>query len=400
MMRRVLGGLGALLLAGCSEQLTAPGECPGLCPSDNLVVVDTVLTPVRDSTYVGFVGPGGGLRLLAADAFQGQTIIPAARFAPAIDSLVVLDTLRPAVLDSVILSVTVTSRDPAATGLALEFYRLPATIRADSTTTFADVQAALEPEALLGTAAIPDALTSGTVRVRLDGAELDQLAFAPADSSMLRLAYRLVGGPDAAVTLASRNAGGTGPSFISWLRVALPDTTVERGVPRVVLAETFVTDVPGADPGADVLAIGGVPSARAILRFDIPDALLDSAQIVRATLELVPTAPIVALAADSARLDVRGVFTDLGPKSPRIGTSEQLVRTVLLGAGSSEIVSLDVTTIARLWDPDTGVPAVLLLAASPEAASFARATFGSSRSPGFEPRLRLTYALPYPFEVQ
>ena len=40
-----------------------------------------------------------------------------------------------------------------------------------------------------------------------------------------------------------------------------------------------------------------------------------------------------------------------------------------------------------------------LLQLLPEGSSFSRATFGSSRSPGLVPRLRVTYARRFPFEA-
>ena len=44
--------------------------------------------------------------------------------------------------------------------------------------------------------------------------------------------------------------------------------------------------------------------------------------------------------------------------------------------------------------------AAFFLAMSPEAASFSFAQFGSSRTPGARPTLRVTYSTPYPFEAQ
>jgi len=42
-LRRRLGRLALLLaLAGCTEQITAPGVCPDFCPGGQIVVVDTI----------------------------------------------------------------------------------------------------------------------------------------------------------------------------------------------------------------------------------------------------------------------------------------------------------------------------------------------------------------------
>ena len=118
-MRRGAGVLIAVSLAACGEKLTAPGDCPGLCPSDNLVVVDTVIEARLDSTYTGFVEAGEGQRLLLSTGAAGGRRIGVARFTRREDSVSVRDTLFPYVVDSVVLGVTVQGRDRAATGLAL-----------------------------------------------------------------------------------------------------------------------------------------------------------------------------------------------------------------------------------------------------------------------------------------
>jgi hypothetical protein len=185
------------------------------------------------------------------------------------------------------------------------------------------------------------------------------------------------------------------------MRVVLPDTTISRTIPRTIQYGGFVTSAPANAPSPDELLLGGWPSRRAILRFDLSPMLRDTARIIRATLELTPSEPIAALPGDTARLDVRGVFSDLGPKSPRIsGTGGALILTTLLTNGSAAPVMVEVSPIATLWTSESGVPPVLMVTIAPEAATFGTARFGSSRVPGLEPRLRLTFAMPYPFEVQ
>lgn len=401
-MKRLLCALSAsLVLSACTEKLTAPGECPGLCPSDNLEVRDTVIMATRDSGYAGFVPPGGGPRLLAANGYAGLDLIPLVRFARAVDSIIILDTLRPAVVDSILLSATVTLRDPDATGLELEFYKLPASIAVDTGTTHAEVAAELVPERLVASVPIPDTLVTGEVSVILSGADLERLAFAPEDDKVLRLAYRLRGPAPTGIGIASQSGGSAAPGFISFMRVILPDTTISRTLPRTIQFGGFVSSEPAETPSPDELLLGGWPSRRAILRFDLSPMLRDTARVIRATLELTPVDPIAALPGDTARLDVRGVFSDLGPKSPRIsGSGGTLIQTTILDNGSAEPVSIEVTRVASLWNSRNGIPPVLMLSIAPEAGTFGNARFGSSRIPGFEPRLRLTFAMPYPFEVQ
>ena len=53
--------VGALLLGGCQEKLTSPGDCPALCPGGSPQVVDEILSaiPGSDSSFVGYVKPTG-----------------------------------------------------------------------------------------------------------------------------------------------------------------------------------------------------------------------------------------------------------------------------------------------------------------------------------------------------
>ncbi|HEU4828585.1 MAG TPA: hypothetical protein VFT04_05270 [Gemmatimonadales bacterium] len=387
-------------LAACQEKLTSPGGCPELCPSDNLVIEDVVLEARLDSTYTGFLGAGEGTRLLLSNGLGGEDFISVVRFARRGDSITVRDTLRPFAVDSVLLTVNVEGRDSAATGLAVEVYKLPASIPLDASTTHAEVEAALLPERLIRSVPVPDDLASGALRMVFAGAELDEIAFAPEDDKVLRLAYRLVAPAPTGLLLASSATGSTGPAFITFTRVALSDTTIRQPLPRIVQFQTSLDATPSPAPSPDLLTVGGAPSSRAILRFALPPRVRDSAEIIRATLQLVPVAPFSGMTGDSAALDTRGVFSDLGAKSPRISSSEALIVRERLIAGSSDTLFVEVTPVVRLWAADPAPPAALFLALEPEASSFTLAQFGSSRTPNARPTLRITYALPYPFEVQ
>jgi hypothetical protein len=400
MRRGALALLAVLGVAGCQEKLTAPGGCPTLCPSDNLVIEDVVLEAQLDSTYTGFLGAGEGTRLLLANGLGGENFISVVRFARRGDSITVRDTARVFAIDSVLLTINVEGRDPAATGLAVEVYKLPAALALDSTTTYAQVAAELLPERLIRVVPVPDTLDRGALRMVFAGAELDEIAFAPEDDNVLRLAYRLVAPAPTGLLIASSAAGATGPGFITFTRVALPDTTVRQPLPRIVQFQTSLDATPASSLSPDLLTVGGAPSSRAILRFVLPPRIRDSAEIIRATLQLVPVAPFTGMPGDSASLDTRGVFSDLGAKSPRISSAEALIVKERLFPGSSDTLFIEVTPVVRLWATDPAPPAALFLALDPEAGSFALAQFGSSRTADARPTLRITYALPYPFEVQ
>jgi hypothetical protein len=159
----------------------------------------------------------------------------------------------------------------------------------------------------------------------------------------------------------------------------------------------FVTQSPLVPDNA-FLTVGGEPSARALLRFDLPEDIEDSATIVRATLELVPRSAMLGLPTDPALLQAKALLADLGAKSP-VTTDTRFIASDTLAVGSADTVRLDMTSIVRLWQSSSERPEAVFLSLLPEAASFTRPVFGSTRSGTVgAPRLRITYLKPFPFE--
>lgn len=401
--------IGAALLVGltaCQEKLAAPGDCPGICPGDRSVVFDTVVTPVpgQDSTYGpgnvgGYVSAGEGSSLQVANGLNGATTHAVVRFVARPDSLVLNGTSYAYRIDSVALGATLLGRDPAATGLSLEIYRLTSPASLDSTRTFSQVAADLVPANLLAVIPIPDSLRSGTLQKVYTGAALDTIAIPAADAGVLALGYRIVAPGATGVRIGSTAAGSAGPTFLTYLQPLTSDTSLlhQPPLPRIVAYNGFVSSVtPVADPAT--ITVGGVPSSRAVVRFDIPPRIRDSSTIIRATLELTPVAPIPGLAGDTVALDVRAVLADLGAKSPRLSNPTTRILTSLLTVGSADTVRVDVTSLVGLWQLPSRLPPTLFLALQPEGSSFSRAVFGSTRQ-GAPARLRLTYVLPFPFET-
>jgi hypothetical protein len=195
--------------------------------------------------------------------------------------------------------------------------------------------------------------------------------------------------------------GGTAASFISYVTVDVPDTGSLRNqtLTRATGFNTFVTQTPVV-PDPNFLTIGGEPSSRAFIPFELTPRLDDSATIVRATLELLPAAPLLGLPTDPAGLEARPILADLGPKSPVVdNTNTDFIRGDTISVGTSDTVRIDVTSIVQLWQTSSDRPRSLALTLLPEGATFTRAVFGSSRSPEVGvPRLRITYVLSFPFE--
>ncbi len=386
----------AAAVAACSEKLTTPGDCPRLCPGGTPTVYDTVLTPVvgADSSYRGYVEPGFGGALLVSNGFGAGDARALLRFLRRADSVPVSDTLRAYRVDSVALQVGLVARDSTVTGLRLYLYRVPNTL--DTTSTFAEVSAALVPGNLVDSIVVADTVRRGTLRLVLsDSAKVANL-LQPADSGVLSLGIAMAADAPTGIRIGSL-ASSSGPLFTSYVHASVADTARQRqSIPRGATISTFVTTFPNFDTSATALVVGGAPSARSILRFALPERLRDSAQVLRATLELLPTQPVPGLRHDDAVLQVQPVLSDLGAKSPLVPSAGV---TVALPAGTADTVRLEVARLVRLWQGSTGRPPALFLGLLPEASTFTQFQFGSSRGGPLQPRLRISYVLPFSFEA-
>jgi hypothetical protein len=395
--------LGAAVAAGCQEQLTAPGVCPEMCPGGTSRVYDTIITVATsggiglDSSFAGYVPRGGGVAVLVSNGLAASEDRAVYRFVPRSDSISVRDTLRPYTVDSVLLKLTIVARDTLVNNLGIQLYRLPPTV--DSTVTFGDVDAQLVDANFIGSIAVPDSVNTGTVSTMLRGPDADRVALPPGGDSVLAIGVRITADSPTGVRLGSQ-ASSSAASFTSYVTVDVPDTGSLRNqvVNRATAFNTFVTQAPMV-PTDSLLSVGGEPSSRALIRFAIPRILLDSITLVRATLVLTPAAPILGLPTDPALLEARAIVGDLGQKSP-VTTDPRFIISDTLPAVQSDTVRFEVTRTVQLWQTNPERPQALFMILRPEAATFTRAQFGSSRSPSVPgPRLRLTFERRFTFEA-
>lgn len=398
-----LGALSAVFalatLAACREELTAPGNCPALCPGSNFRVLDTIIDADAggDTSFTGYTARGQGQSFLVTDNLAGLPEMRGLmRFFPRPDSVTVGDTLRAYTIDSVALSLTLSHRDTAMKGLRVLLYRMPAPRSVDSTTDFATVSAALVEANLVDSIAVDDSVESRLLSLRYTEPEdVARLDIPAADSGTLALAIAVrADGPTGARFVAL----GTGaPTFTTFVSADVEDEEEQdQSIFRSPTLITWVQEAPDpADP--DLLAVGGAPSSRSLIRFSIPDIIRDSATISRATVELTLTQPLAGLAGDSADLSVRAVLSDLGAKSPTAAASGATTR---LGPGVGGTIEFDITAAVRAWLGEDGLPPAVMLILAPEAASFLRPVFASSRAGGPLPKVHITYTLPVNFGEQ
>jgi len=384
-----------LLTLGCQEKIAAPAECPDLCPG-SFEIVDTSLAVVMDgdSSYPGYAKAGQGSSLRVSWQFPVSEDRAVVKFVARPDSFTIGDTSYAYVLDSVALAVTLQYRDTTVKNLVLYLYRLPATL--DSNFTFAEAEAAFTPANIIDSIQVDDSIVTRRYQRFYSGPDLAKLDIPPSDSGVLAFGVQLQAAQGTGIRIGSQSAGADAPGFTSYISVLKPDTTLARTIPRIVRYASYVSQtIPSLDPS--LLTIGGVPSTRTLIRLNWPDYLRDSAQILRATLELVPVNPVPGLTGDTALVAVTPTLADFGSKSPGV-TDPAFASFGKVTAGQTDTVQVEVQRMTRLWQGSTPLPPTIWVQLVPETSSFSRPEFGSTRSPGFTPRLRVTFARTFPFE--
>lgn len=388
-----------LILTGvpaCTEDFTTPGACPQTCPGGTVIIRDTIIdaTPDGDSSFAGYVLAGQGTGLLVSTPDSTDQYLTAMRFGARPDSVRIEDSTYVYTVDSVAISLGVLARDPAATGIALQLYRAPATL--DSGVTYSDIAALLTPGAFLDSIPVPDTLSSGNLRVVFAGADLAKVDIPAADSGIFALAVTITANSSTGVELGNTTAATFLPTVTYYISVPQVDSSKQPSAIRRVPTFTTYAEQNPLVPAPDQLALGGAPSSRILVRFSVPDSVLIGVQILRAELVLNPSVPIAGVPDIGTTVTARGVLSDQGAKSPLVPL---LASTAPLTVGSVDSVSIEVIEMVRAWQVTVNPPAhAFFLSLQPEASSFTRPLFASTRSPAGVPRLRITYVAPLKFE--
>jgi len=414
--------LSALLLvgtlAGCKEQISGNLGCPELCTDESAEVRDTVLVGsiVIDSTLIGFPRPGEDRDITMWNNVDTADVRIIARF----DSLPINYQVIGASSDSLIRRV-----DSAALIFTVDTLRqkatLPITVDAyDVDTTAADsVTSALfplfRPDRLIGSQTFTAAdFKADTLRLALDNAAL----FAKIkDTLRLRVGLRVRGQGAARLRIAAN-------SFFPRIRMRVaadtsikPDTVAPRSKSPAADATLqglySYYKIVGAGalpvPQSGRVAIGGLSGARTYLRFDIPPMVLDSVQVIRASLLLTQTKP----RSTGAFVDTLTVFTQpvlAAPTVTDIFTASQFlggaraygVDSVRFAARDSGLKSIELVNLVRFWKQVGGANSSrsIVLRALEEGATPAEVNIFSNEGPvGDRPRLRLTYVPRHGFGI-
>ena len=409
--RILRGAVAALLLLGfaaCTEQVTGSLGCPQLCGDQSASLRDTTLTGtlVTDSVLTGYPQFGGSrdFTLIA----QGDTAD--VRLVMRFDTLPNTFRHPNAVVDSAVTRVD-SARLTFVVDTSAGRPTAPVTIEAfDVDTTAADsLTSALlplfRPDRRIGSRTYSVAEIRDTLPLPISDAVV--LAKATAGAH-LRVGLRV----SSTQSVRLRVAGSVYTPILTF-RVT-PDTAVKKdsvaiisntpaGDPIATIFAMYPIVVAGAlpAPGPGVLAVGGLSGARTYLRFDVPTILVDSVQVIRASLLLNQVASrVVASAADTIPIVVNPVL--VGSQVTDVATIVQLagaptlagLDTVRLAPKDAGLRSIELVNLFRAWrqvGAENSIRAIVLRAAR-EANSSAELNFVSLEGAvALRPRLRITY---------
>ena len=385
----------SLITLGCVESVAAPGSCPEFCPEANFSVVDSVIpgSVVRDSSFRGYVASHNAaeVQIVGPDAeIESRVLITFVRFPGRIRPIATDTTTVPiTAVDSFAVKLEVDRARVPSGGVDLALHRLPVTI--DSTATFSSLVPNFEDSSLVGTISITGDLTSDNVSLVLPTSAFPTF---DADDRQAAIGVRISRGDSSFVSLSTQLVGA-GPELTRFFKIDSSGVTIERSDAR---RAGFTSSIQSSvlPPTSGTLEVGGLPSARAIIRADQIEDLLTSNEIIRATLELIPSEPVRGAPGDTLTVRVAPVAADFGSKSPLVDTVvDSLSRGGGVAAiGSMDTIHVDMTALVRAWTLNSELPRTIMLVAIPEGTSLAELRFFSSGSATGKPAIRLTYVPP------
>lgn len=299
MRRRVVVAAMALaaVVAGCDERDVGSQSCPILCPQQNVVVKDTTFDAVfADTTLTGYPSFGGSLELMIASA--GDTLDTRA--------IIRYDSIARSFLpvgfpaDSPL--VPIANPDSSHLRLYVDTARshVPATFTIeayDVDTTSVDSLTALltplfRPDRLIGSRTFAAAELLDTISVPIDTASMRAIVTG---GRRLRVGLKVVAAGSAIIRFFSsessqgarlyyKAAPDSGSQIMAHLpRSSTPElfTTAQQAFFDWTLIVKGATALPAATTG-----VGGMPARRFVLTVNLPPWIVDSADVVRATLTL------------------------------------------------------------------------------------------------------------------
>ena len=411
----VLAFIASGVIAACTEDFQGGAACPALCPEQNVTVFDTVVDPVViDTTIFGFPTHGTETEMLLARRGDTVDTRPVIRY----DSLPIFYNSGATNGDTIIEVV----REPY---LKLRLNRLASkftqpvtfdlfdvdTTTGDSAFAAQDTSTALEkllfrPDRLIGSITFDTAQLTDSIRLPLDSLTLVNKIV---NRQRLRIGLRATSAAPVQLRILSFEGGD--PPLVRFFPSAdtafaaisvFPRSIPPRSQPTIAADLTDYVHVIAhpAVPDGSFLNVGGVPGRRTIIRFDIPSRILDSSNVLRATLELTQR-PVFSVD-DTAKLTVFPLLVTAGTTLTDIARSAFLTNAPLAGFDSvqfaprdSGVRQIEIVNALRAWSLPISKTAqkALVLRAGPEGVDPRFVSFFSSRADAsLRPRLRISYS--------
>ncbi|MFL5608564.1 MAG: hypothetical protein ACJ8AD_19065 [Gemmatimonadaceae bacterium] len=407
--RGALGAALLLLLGACSENVTGSLGCPSLCADESATLRDTVLVGAiaYDTTLTGFplLGETRELSLVARGDTADVRIIT--RFdtlpqrytppTPQPDSLI-------ARVDSANLIFRIDTAFVKPTiPLTIEAYDVDTTANDTIPQTLLPL---FRQDKLLGSRTYQVNELGDTLRLPLSS---DVLLGKVRNNQRLRIGLKLSGSSSATLRISGSSFSPRVRFRVSADTTVAPDTvflnsrtpTTDAAVAASLVMYRLVASGALPPPPNTVLALGGLAGARAYMRFEIPSIVIDSVQVIRASLQLTQlTSRSTGGAKDT--LTVITLPVTAGPAITDPFTASQFlatpglwpVDTLRLLPSASGTRNLEIVNIVRAWRAVEASKSTraLVLRVVQEGSSPGELDFSSMHGPvASRPSLRLTY---------
>lgn len=413
---------GVLLLAvtatsiACSEDLETQSGCPILCAAE-VPVRDTVLDAFAlDTSIAGYPLIGSEIAMLLAS--RGDTVDT--RVILRFDTLTTqfrptaTDSLRPLVeLDSAYVNLQLDPLGALRQGtITIQAYDVDTTA---TDTSAASILPLFRPDRLIGSRTMSGEQLTDSVKVFLDTAVVMSRI---RNGGRLRIGFRLAGSQGAQLRVKSAEGGAPGElryrapgdTAVKILRVALASSPpAPDDETRQQLRDYMIVVRGSAPPGPEEIMVGGLPSRRAFLRFGIPSRIVDSTNVIRATLVLQQR-PVRTFTRDdtlairidlstasSAIIDIARSLAFVAPIAALRQSFASLTfasDSVRIVSADSNIVAIDVAGVLQFWRASgaANAPRAIVLRSSLESSMPNELRFFSSEAaPALRPKLRITY---------
>ena len=408
-LKGALGAFLSLAFIACSENLTGSLGCPELCQDQSALLRDTTLTGVLvvDTVVTGFPLQSTAKDFTLLSRADSGDIRVVFRF----DTLVNSFRHPNATTDS---AVTRVSNALVHFTVDTSYGKLKAPITVDAydvDTTAADslplaLVPLFRPDRLIGSATYASLAITDTLTLQLDSSVV--LAKATAGAH-LRVGLRIRGTTNDRLHITSgdytpRLTYRVSPdTLVPTDTIFVTSKTPTQDATLASLYSTYSIVVAGALPAPTngTLAVGGVAGARTFLRFNVPSILIDSVQVVRASLLLQQVASRVqASNSDTVAILANPVLagaqvTDLNLLLQLTGTGSLVgVDSVRLVPKAAGLKSVELVNLFRVWRGigEANSVRAIVLRAKQEASSPAELNFVSNEGPVDQrPRLQITY---------